>query len=170
MMENSSQSLSESSSSLLLPSLFFPPIAYFQCLATCDDAIIESHETFPKQTLRNRTYILTANGVEYMNIPIVREKSIKQKTSQVHICHKDHWSNKAWRAITSAYGQSPYFEYFEADIHKFFSTQYSLLWDLNNDILNYFLNKFSLSTKISYTKDFMPPMENQKDMRNVFSS
>jgi WbqC-like protein family. len=169
-MENSSQSLSESSYSLLLPSLFFPPIAYFQCLSTYGCAIIESQETFPKQTLRNRTYILTANGIESINVPIVREKSIRQTTSQVHICYKDHWSSKAWRAITSAYGQSPYFEYFENDIHKFFSTEYSSLWELNNAILTYFLQKLDLDTKISYTNDFIPPTKNQKDMRHVFSS
>ncbi|MBP1645803.1 MAG: hypothetical protein H6Q16_1378 [Bacteroidetes bacterium] len=119
------------------------------------DAIsIETCENFPKQTFRNRTYILSANGVSSINVPLIQKTNIKQKTSEIRISYTENWNIRAWRTITSAYGKSIYFEYFEDDIKKFFTNKYEKLIDLNLDILYYFINKFDINTKIEFTKNY----------------
>src|SRR5574344_1818780 len=131
---------------------------------------IEQHETFPKQTLRNRTFILSANGIESISVPLVREKGIRETTKEIKICHKDHWAKKAWRSITSAYGKSPYFEYFQEDIQGFFSEDYTYLFELNNAILSYFSKRFAINSKVLYTEEFVKPQNQINDFRSVFNS
>ena len=152
----------------IFPAFFFPNIEYFQYLNNYDSVCVETHESFPKQTFRNRTYILSANGVQSINIPIIKEKKYRQTTSEVKICYKDNWNTKSWRAITSAYGNSPYFEYFENDIKHFFIYKYEKLLDLNLDILSYFKKRFEIETKIFLTKNYINIENKEIDFRNKF--
>lgn len=132
-----------------------------------DTISIETYENFPKQTFRNRTYILSTNGVLSINVPLTKETSVKQKTSEIRISYTESWNIRAWRTITSAYGKSIYFEYFEDDIKQFFSNKYEKLIDLNLDILFYFMNKFEIKSKIEFTQNYNI-INQDYDFRNKF--
>lgn len=144
----------ENNNTSVFPAFFFPNVEYFMDLSKFDTVCIETCESFPKQTFRNRTYILSANGVLGISVPVIKGIFLKQKTSEVRISYSENWNIKAWRAITSAYGKSIYFEYFEDDIKKFFTNKYDRLLDLNLDILDYFLKKFDIKTKIQLTQSY----------------
>lgn len=167
-MKNLFQLPLENNNPPIFPAFFFPNIEYFQYLNNYDSVCIETRESFPKQTFRNRTYILSANGILSINIPIVKEKIYRQTTSEVKICYKDNWDIKSWRAITSAYGNSPYFEYFEDDIKQFFTNKYEKLLDLNLDILSYFKKCFDIPTKILLTNNYINIENKEIDFRNKF--
>lgn len=155
----------------IFPCFFFPNIEYFQYLNGFDNVLIETCETFPKQTFRNRTYIFSANGVLSLNIPIIKNTNLKEKTSEVRICYKDNWNIKSYRAITSSYGRSPYFEFFEEDIKYFFLKKYDKLLDLNMDILLYFNNIFKINANIRMTNFYVNSESIEKkelDFRNYF--
>ncbi len=132
-----------------------------------DTISIETCENFPKQTFRNRTYILSANGILSINVPLIKATNIKQKTSEIRISYTENWNIKAWRTITSAYSKSIYFEYFEDDIKNFFTNKYEKLIDLNLDILYYFINKFDIKTKIEFTQNYNI-INQDYDFRNKF--
>jgi len=153
----------------IFPSFIFPNIEYFIYLSQFDNIMIEKNETFPKQTLRNRFYIQSANGVIMINIPITKEKLYRQTISEVKICYKNNWNNKALRAICSAYGKSPFFEYYEDDFKEFFSNKYEKLFDLNSDILFYFQKQFKIDTKISITDEYLK-IDKDLDFRDVFNT
>lgn len=151
----------------IFPAFFFPNIEYFANLQKHEKVIIEACENFPKQTFRNRTYILSANGVLSINVPIIKTSSTKQKISEVRISYKENWNIRAWRAITSAYGRSIYFEYFEDDIKKFFFDKYDKLFDINVDILKYFINKFDIKTNILFSQEYNV-IDKEYDFRERF--
>lgn len=152
----------------IFPAFFFPNIKYFKYLNNYDNVFIETKESFPKQTFRNRTYILSSNGVINISVPIIKENSYRQSTSEVKICYNDNWNIKAWRAITSAYGKSPYFEYFEDEIKHFFTNKYEKLFDLNLDILFYFKKRFEIKTNIILSENYSNTIPNEIDFRNKF--
>lgn len=152
----------------IFPAFFFPNIEYLKYLNSYDNVYIETKESFPKQTFRNRTYILSSNGVLCISIPIIKEKSYRQTTSEVKICYNDNWNTKAWRAITSAYGNSPYFEYFEDEIKQFFTNKYEKLLDLNLDILFYFKKRFEIETNIILSDNYSNIKSKEIDFRNQF--
>ena len=47
----------------LFSTAYLPPVSYVAKMLQHADIQIETKETFPKQTYRNRTIIMTANGI-----------------------------------------------------------------------------------------------------------
>ena len=101
---------------MVLPIAYFPPISWFKALLK-GDAIIEQHENYVKQTIRNRCQIATANGIQRLSLPVVKA----QKTTDVLIAAHDNWQQKQWNAIVTAYGESAFFDYYAADLLPFFT-------------------------------------------------
>ena len=69
-----------------------------------------------KQTLRNRCQIATASGVQRLSVPVIKA----EKTTDVLIASHDNWQQKQWHAISTAYGESAFFDYYADDLKPFF--------------------------------------------------
>ena len=95
---------------LLYPS-YFPNIASYIVMAQSNDIIFEVHDSYQKQTYRNRCYIYTAEGKHLLNVPIQHTKGIKQKTKDVQIDYKDDWNKLHLKTLITAYSSSPFFDF-----------------------------------------------------------
>ncbi|MDL2254890.1 WbqC family protein, partial [Bacteroidales bacterium OttesenSCG-928-J16] len=110
------------------PTAYMPPVSYFALLARRDVLEVETRETFPKQSWRNRCSIATAQGVLDLTIPVVKPYGNRTQTKDVLIDARQKWQNNHWRAIESAYNKSPYFFYFQNKLKELiYSEQASLL-------------------------------------------
>ena len=103
----------------LLSTAYWPNLHYFYYLINSDSITIESFENYHKQSYRNRTQILTANGKLNLSIPI-KNLNTKELIKDIEIAYQENWQINHWRAITSAYKNSPYFEFFEDEINYFY--------------------------------------------------
>jgi hypothetical protein len=136
------------------PISFFGPIAYYQSLAKSENVLFEVHETYQKQSIRNRYSIGTSNGILDLSIPITKPNGSKTLTKDILIEDSQKWKMNHWRAITSAYMHTPYFEHYESDIHKLiFSDELNLFFKNNSSFE--FLNKtFDLKIKCKITEEY----------------
>ena len=96
----------------------------------------EVFENFPKQTFRNRTRILGANGIETLTVPILHASGGKQLTKDVQIDYGQDWIRRHKGAIQAAYGNAPFYEHFEPFIQQIFAKKTKYLVDLN---IHYFM-------------------------------
>ena len=60
---------------VLLSSTYFGPVQWYQKLYRYDRVLIEQHETFQKQTYRNRCLIATTQGVQALTVPVEHSPS-----------------------------------------------------------------------------------------------
>ena len=139
---------------LILPTSYLPSRLYFSVLKNHKKITIETKETFPKQTTRNRTFITTANGIQQLSVPLASRKN-NSKTDEIKIDYKDKWQNKHWRAIESAYNSSPFFEYYKDEFKQLINTEYNTLLELNNSFNFWLIKKLKLSCKIEMSSDFL---------------
>lgn len=102
----------------LLATTYFGPIQWYQKLNRYDEVEIEQHESFQKQTYRNRCMIATTQGVQALSFPV--EHDADDRISNMRLSDHGNWRHVHWQAIASAYGDSPFFEYYEDDIRPFF--------------------------------------------------
>ena len=102
----------------LLSSTYFGPVQWYQKLNRFDKCLIESQESFVKQTYRNRCVIATTNGMQSLTIPIEHGESRLMR--DIRISNHGHWRHLHWNALMSAYGESPFFEFYADDLHPFF--------------------------------------------------
>lgn len=153
----------------LFPTSYFPSIALMAAIVQSDSIVIEKQETFPKQTHRNRTVIVTANGPMTLTVPVVRPNGTHTRTSEIQISYAEHWNTIHWRAIETAYNSSPYFLYYRDKVESILNERYDFLLQLNSKILQFLLKTLKLDSTISYTEVFVKPCGESTDYRDRYS-
>lgn len=115
---------------------YLPCIAFFAQIQPFRKIVLEVHEHYPKQTYRNRCYIRTANKVQALSIPVSRSGNDRTKMKDIRVSYAEHWQNNHWRAIKSAYGKSPFFDFFADGYHDILYKKYEFLVDFNLALLS----------------------------------
>ena len=151
---------------VLLVTSYWPNLHYFFYVLNASIINIEQFDNYSKQSYRNRTQILSANGVLNLSIPIKKNKSEKVVNS-IEISYKEDWQKNHWRAITSAYKNSPYFDFFEEDLKVFYSNKYNLLIDYNLDQLKFIIKVLKQKENIQLTKQYESNPESVIDLRTI---
>ena len=151
---------------VLLVTSYWPNLHYFFYVLNASIINIEQFDNYSKQSYRNRTQILSANGVLNLSIPIKKNKSEKVLNS-IEISYKEDWQKNHWRAITSAYKNSPYFDFFEEDLKVFYSNKYNLLIDYNLDQLKFIIKVLKQKKNIQLTKQYESNPESVIDLRTI---
>ena len=113
----------------LLSTAYFGPVQWFQKVNRYDRAIVDERESFLKQTYRNRCIIATANGPQALTVPV--ERGATGDISSLRISDHGNWRHIHWNALCSAYGESPFFDYYEDDVRPFFEERWEYLCDYN---------------------------------------
>ncbi|MCG8385716.1 MAG: WbqC family protein [Cytophagales bacterium] len=147
---------------------YLPSIEYFCLLDSYETIILENHEHFIKQTYRNRCHILGPNGRLTLSVPVIGgRKKIAMK--DLRIDHDQKWSNNHWRAIQSAYGKSPFYEFFRDDFRAIFQKKEKFLVDLNCELLTLCLDLLGLKKKLIFSEKYEndPKRSNISDFRSV---
>lgn len=151
----------------LLSSTYFGPIQWYQKLNRYDECLIERHESFIKQTYRNRMLIPTTNGPLALTIPTNHNTSLAMK--DIRISDHANWRHVHWNALLSAYGESPFFEYYQDDIRPFYEKKYEFLFDFNMEITEKMIELLDIRPKISITNEYFLS-EERKVMSEEFNS
>ena len=146
--------------SALLSSAYFAPIQWFQKLNRYDVCLIEQHDHFVKQTYRSRCVIATVNGLQTLSIPVEKFDNIKCEMCDVCISEHDNWRHQHWNALLSAYGESPFFEYYQDDIRPFFEKKWKFLFDFNIEITYMLCELLDLQPNFKPTNRFIPIEKN----------
>ena len=141
----------------LLSSTYFGPIQWYQKLNRYDECLIERHESFIKQTYRNRMLIPTTNGPLALTIPTNHNTSLAMK--DIRISDHANWRHVHWNALLSAYGESPFFEYYQDDIRPFYEKKYEFLFDFNMEITEKMIELLDIRPKISITNEYIQSEE-----------
>ena len=123
---------------MILPTTYLGPKAwyeaYFAELGRGEEVLIEVQESFVKQTYRNRCLIHDAQGHEVtLTVPVLKVEH-KQLTQDVQISYQQHWQHQHWMALKSAYGKSPYWDYYADWFAPFYERETKWLIDLNDSL------------------------------------
>jgi len=155
----------EKSNGILLSTAYFAPVRYFAKLAVYPEVYIEQHENFIKQTYRNRTVILGANGPISLIVPVEKGREQKIRIKDLRISYDEEWQRNHWRTIFSAYNSSPFFEYYADDLQSFFLKKSKYLLDYNQHITETILEILEIPVTLKLTDDFEHLPENYLNFR-----
>ncbi len=152
---------SDNDLAVILPLHYLPNLEYFACLQQFDTVWIESCENYTRQTLRNRCYVLTANGVAGLSVPVLKQAP-KMLVRDVRIDYGQDWLKRHWGCLVAAYAKSPFFEYYAPDFKAVFDSKPVFLFDLNERFLTLCLkllkSRKELKYNLSYQKEVNFPV------------
>ena len=158
----------------LLQTTYFGPVQWYQKLRRYDRCLIEQHDSFHKQTYRNRCVIATANGLQALTVPVEHPTPI---TRDLRISDHNQWRRVHWNALQSAYSESPFFDYYADDLRPFFERRYTFLLDFNEEIRQTVCQLLDIHPHVEYTTAYHPslpithcPTPLTSDFREVISA
>ncbi len=145
---------------------YFPSVYYISRMVLDNCVAIEAMENYPKQTLRNRCFIYSANGLLGLTLPVCKKNNPLQYTKDILIDYSMPWQRSHWRAFVSAYNSAPFFLHYSPFFEPLFKRKTDYLFDFNNELLDIVLNRvFKFGIRIENTTDFQLKYENNEDLR-----
>ena len=163
----------------LLSTTYFGPIQWYQKLYRYEQVIIDRQEPFVKQTYRNRCLIATTQGIQALTVPVVHSSQFRVHSSQLSMGGNDaqpncepctvhceltrisshgNWRHLHWQALQSAYGESPFFEYYEDDLRPFFTEHnWEYLIDFNEAICQKMCELLDIHPNFLPPSSLLPP-------------
>ncbi len=116
---------------LYLNTAYWAPVSYYTAMYRHGGAVIEQYDSYIKQTYRNRCKIVAAQGVQLLTVPVEKPSTPHALMRDIRISDHGNWRHLHASAIASAYGSSPFYEYYADDINHFYEQHYDFLLDYN---------------------------------------
>jgi hypothetical protein len=147
----------------IVQSCYVPWKGFFDLIGQCDEYVIFDSVQYVKRHWHNRNRIKTANGVEWLTIPVVSRGRFEQPIDEVTI--EKPWADKHWRALELAYKRAPFFDQYAPAIKRCYEAadKKTLLTDVNAIFLKSICKTLGLKTKI--TRDTAYPVQGVKTER-----
>ena len=76
--------------------------------------------------------------------------------NNVRISDHGNWRHLHWNAPKSAYGDSPFFMYYEDDLRPFFERRWDYLFDFNEAIREKICELLDIHPNVHYTNAYLP--------------
>jgi hypothetical protein len=143
----------------LLSTTYFGPVQWYQKLNRYAHCCIEQHDHFVKQTYRNRCVIATTQGPQALTVPVEKYINDVTETKDIRISDHGNWRHLHWNALLSAYGESPFFEFYADDLRPFFERRWTFLLDFNMAINEKVCELLDIAPQLSFTTSYGVPSE-----------
>jgi hypothetical protein len=104
---------------------YLPWLGFFEQMHNSDVFVIYDDVQYDKEGWRNRNRIKTANGIQWLTVPVLLKGSDSQMILDVRIDNKTNWRKKHLAAIRQSYSKAPCFK----DYIDIFEDAYARDWD-----------------------------------------
>jgi hypothetical protein len=152
---------------VLLDLQYLPNITWFKHFLAAKDVCIERCENFVKSTARNRCIIAAVNGKQALSIPVIGGRDHHQLYTAVNISYVSNWQKNHWLSMQSAYGSTPFFEYYADKFLPFYDNQYESLFDYNLQLLQAVLKMLKVQKQFAFTEIYEKQPLDKLDLRSA---
>lgn len=152
----------------IIETQYFPVIPFFALGIKGGSLCLEANENYQKGGFRNKTTILTSNGIHLLSVPLEKGKHQQTPIKEVKIDWSENWARVHWNSIKTAYGKAPYFLHYEEFIHGIYQQPPPYLYDFNKGIIELLIQLLQLPITIKETQEYFVSNQIQQDYRNLF--
>jgi len=139
---------------ILIESQYAGCARYWNKLLQSEQIVIDRHEHFVRRSYRNRTNILGANGLLRLSIPLESGKSQHAAMKDVRISYAENWQKLHWQSMNSAYRRSPFFEFYEDQLVRFYEQRRDFLIDFNQEMQQVIANILKVTLPIEFSTQY----------------
>ena len=146
---------------------YFPNLAHFVAMITCNVVYFEVCDNYQKQSLRNRTEIYSANGKLALTVPVSYTQKNRQLYKDVKIANEEQWQQLHLKSLQSAYSMSPFFEYYIDDLMPLFEKQFDYILDFNLNCFEVLKDSLQINITPKQTLIFEKQPKDKTDYRTL---
>ena len=145
-----------------LQSNYIPWRGYFDLISNVDEFILYDDMQYTKRDWRNRNKIKTANGPQWLSIPVSVKGKYLQKIRDTE-CISSDWRKDHWKSVQWSYKKSKYYTEVEELLSPIYlNSRESMLTFINLEFIQKICEYLDIKTKISFSWDYSCA-KNQKD-------
>lgn len=131
---------------------YYAAMLRFGCVGIC------GYERYNKRNKHlNRMEIAGTNGIQTLSVPLSKPNG-SMKVSEVGLSEHGNWRHIHWGALFSAYGRTPFFDYFADDLKRIYedrgiNTVFALNMALHYAVIDFLdlpVETVALDGKIGY--------------------
>ena len=120
-------------------------------IAAVDEFILYDDAQFTKNDWRNRNKIKTAQGIQWLSVPVGQD--ISRRIRDVEL-PDTNWNIKHWKSIENNYRKAKYFEEVSLFFKPIYMKHYANLSELNRVLIEAVCSYLGIKTKISNSWNF----------------
>lgn len=133
---------------------YLPWIGFFEQIYKSDIFVLYDDVQYDKHGWRNRNRIKTANGIQWLTVPVITKGLNKPRINEVRIDNARDWGKKHLLSIKQNYQKAPYFEKYYEFIEKAYKIRWEYLLDLNMVFIGWIISRLGLERKIIKISEF----------------
>jgi hypothetical protein len=123
---------------------YLPWLPYFLKIEESDLFIFLDSVDFQKNGLQNRNQIKSAQGLQWLTIPV--RQQLGQKIQDVQIDNKVDWRRKHWQTLRHSYGKARAYSEYEKELENLYAENWMQLNDINIHSTNQMLRWLDIRT------------------------
>ena len=135
---------------ILQPS-YLPWLGYFEQISRVDKFVLYDDVQYDKHGWRNRNRIKTANGVQWLTVPVHFSLTDASRLCDIEIDQRKAWSRKHLNSIRQNYSRAPYFDQYFPMFDEVFSQKWTSLVSLNVAFLRRFSEALGIQTEFVFS-------------------
>jgi len=138
----------------IVQSNYIPWKGYFDMIAGVDEFILLDDVQYTKRDWRNRNLIKTAQGVQWLTIPVVNKGRQAQLIEETEI--SEEWAGQHWARIRHSYSKAPFFRDYELPIAALYETAAGMkrLSDINRLFLSGLCDLLGIQTPLVNSRTY----------------
>ncbi|EHP40434.1 hypothetical protein OR16_25458 [Cupriavidus basilensis OR16] len=138
----------------IVQSNYIPWKGYFDMISAVDEFILYDDMQYTRRDWRNRNQIKTAQGVQWLTVPVHVKGKYHQKIRETEI-DGSQWASDHWRAFTQNYRRAPYFHEIATWLEPLYiGESYAQLSQLNRRFIEAICRYLNIETVISNSWDY----------------
>ncbi|MCG9584133.1 WbqC family protein [Vibrio tubiashii] len=146
---------------------YIPWKGYFDLIASADVFVLYDDMQYTKRDWRNRNKIQTANGTQWLTIPVEVKGKYHQKINETLVAGQS-WRRKHWAAICQNYSKAPFFkEYKETFETLYLEKQFEKLSDINYAFMLKICQLLGITTQLVWSTEFELQGERSERLVNI---
>ncbi len=138
----------------ILQSSYVPWRGYFDLIRRVDRFLLFDEVQYTRRDWRNRNRIRSANGVQWLTIPVEAKGRFAQRIDETRIADPG-WGERHFRTLRHAYARSPHWERYEETLRGLYlEAQSDMLSAVNRRFLEALCHLLGIETPIEMSTDY----------------
>ena len=145
--------------SVVLPVAYFAPISYYAVLFHAPEVVIEAHEHYVKQSLRNRCIIGTNQGPQALSYSVQKGNRLKMPIREVMLSDHGNWMHQHLYSLATYYGNSPFYEFYIDELREVMLKGHDgSLFGFNEALRQKVCELIGFEPRVRYSEEWMGPL------------
>jgi hypothetical protein len=138
----------------IVQSNYIPWKGYFDLIDRADEFILLDDVQYTRRDWRNRNRIKTANGVQWLTIPVETKGRYFQAIKDI-LVGDPRWNQVHWKTLSHHYSRAPYFREYRAFFEDLYlGADQRYLSEVNHRFLTAICGLLGIDTQITWSSDY----------------